>query len=85
MNRNDPQVQFNGRLVLLGFGSVGQAVLPLLFRHLGLTPDRVTIVKAGEHKVDEAKRHGVHVIVQALTKDNYRSVLDPCCRPATSC
>ncbi len=27
-----------GNLVMVGFGSIGQAVLPLLFRHLDLQP-----------------------------------------------
>ena len=38
--------QLPGQLVMLGCRSIGQAVLPLILRHLGVTPDRVTIVTA---------------------------------------
>ena len=34
--------QLPGQLVMLGCGSIGQAVLPLILRHLGVTPDRIT-------------------------------------------
>ena len=37
-------VAFGGRLVMLGFGSIGQGVLPLILRHIdmprGPDPDR---------------------------------------------
>ena len=41
-------VVFPGRLVFLGFGSIGQGVLPLILRHVGIQPDQVTIVTADE-------------------------------------
>jgi len=31
-------VGFSGRLVMLGFGSIGQGVLPLKLRHIGIVP-----------------------------------------------
>ena len=40
---------FPGRLIFIGFGSIGQGVLPLILRHVGgLTPDRITIVTADD-------------------------------------
>ena len=48
--------QFHGRLVFVGFGSIGQGVLPLILRHIGgLTPERMTIITA-----DEAGRAAHH-------------------------
>ncbi|MDF2764111.1 MAG: hss, partial [Rhodospirillales bacterium] len=41
-------VRFAGRLVIVGFGSIGQGVLPLLLRHVELDPRRITIVTADE-------------------------------------
>jgi homospermidine synthase len=32
-------VAFNGRLVMLGFGSIGQGVLPLILRHIDIPVD----------------------------------------------
>src|SRR5438128_2482128 len=43
----DPKyVAFTGRLVIVGFGSIGQGVLPLLLRHIELRPDQIVIITA---------------------------------------
>ncbi|HKY94508.1 MAG TPA: saccharopine dehydrogenase NADP-binding domain-containing protein, partial [Kiloniellales bacterium] len=67
---------FSGRLLLLGFGSIGQGVLPLLLKHIELTPDRIQIVTAAEAGRAIAKEYGVPFHVEALTQANYRDVLD---------
>ena len=36
---------FDGRLVMLGYGSIGQGVLPLLLRHIEMRPEQILIVK----------------------------------------
>ena len=66
-----------GNLVMVGFGSIGQAVLPLLFRHLDLHPRQVRIVSAGESGGEVAQEFGVPFTPQALTKENYLDVLEP--------
>ena len=38
--------EFPGRILLVGFGSIGQGVLPLILRHIGIAPERITIVTA---------------------------------------
>lgn len=68
---------FNGRMVIVGFGSIGQGVLPLLFRHLVIKPEQVTIVTAEERGHGEADEYGVKFINKPLTRDNYRDVLAP--------
>ena len=37
-------IAFSGRLVIVGFGSIGQGVLPLLLRHLEIRPDQKLVV-----------------------------------------
>jgi homospermidine synthase len=70
--------QFAGRLVIIGFGSIGQGVLPLILRHIGgLTPARITIVTADDAGRDEAAQFGISFVVQPLTPENYREVLKP--------
>ncbi len=71
------EARLPGRLVMIGCGSIGQAVMPLLFRHLGLTAERVTVVTADERGHDVAAAFGVAFVKQALTPGNYRSVLEP--------
>jgi homospermidine synthase len=70
-------VVFPGRLVFVGFGSIGQGVLPLILRHVGIQPDQITIVTADEDGEKIAQEYGVRFIKQALTRGNYKTVLDP--------
>jgi homospermidine synthase len=66
-----------GQLVMLGFGSIGQAVLPVMFQELGIAPSRVKVVKTSEDHSGVAARFGVEVIVESLHKGNYETVLRP--------
>lgn len=68
-------VSFGGRLVMLGCGFIGKGVLPLLFKHITLTPDRVSIIAADESGREAAEYFGVSFEVNPLTRDNYRQVL----------
>jgi homospermidine synthase len=70
-------VKFPGRIVCIGFGSIGQGVLPLILRHIGVAPERITIVTADENGKQEAAEYGIKFINNALTRENYRQVLDP--------
>jgi len=35
---------FNGRIVFFGFGSVAECTLPILLRHVNISPDKITII-----------------------------------------
>lgn len=69
-------VDFPGRVVMVGFGSIGQGVLPLILRHIGVPPERIVIVTAEEAGKAEAEKYGVRFIVEPLVRENYRRVLD---------
>jgi homospermidine synthase len=77
MPQHPVHVEFPGRLVFVGFGSIGQGVLPLILRHVGISPDRITILTADEAGKSEAAEYGIKFIVEPLTTDNYQQVLDP--------
>jgi len=68
---------FTGALVMVGFGSVGQAVLPLLLRELSIPPKRVTVVKTGPDRSGIARTLGAQVIGRALDPGNFEAVLEP--------
>ncbi len=70
-------VAFPGRLVIVGFGSIGQGVLPLLLRHLEIPADRITIITAEPRGHDVAAEYGIRFIQTALTRGNYRALLEP--------
>ncbi|MEI6732771.1 MAG: saccharopine dehydrogenase C-terminal domain-containing protein [Comamonadaceae bacterium] len=73
-------VTFTGRLVMVGFGAIGQGVLPLLLRHIHIRPEQIVIITADEQGLREAQRYGVRHDVTPLTRDNYRSLLEPLLR-----
>jgi homospermidine synthase len=70
-------VRFTGRLVFVGFGSVGQGSLPLLLRHIDMPRDRIVIVTGDERGRKEAEHYGIKFVVRPLTRENYRAILDP--------
>jgi homospermidine synthase len=69
-------VNFPGRLLIVGFGSIGQGVLPLILRHIGIDKKRIRIIAADDLGKWLAKKEGIAFKVQPLTRDNYQSVLD---------
>jgi homospermidine synthase len=74
-------VKFRGRLVIVGFGSIGQGVLPLILRHIDMKANQVTVVTAEDRGQKEAKDLGVRFMVEPLTRENYASILEPLLGP----
>src|SRR5215475_8844915 len=70
-------VEFPGRILLIGFGSIGQGVLPLILRHIAISPDRITIVTAEDKGSAEAAEYGVKFVKERLTRENFRRILSP--------
>jgi homospermidine synthase len=68
---------FTGRLVIVGFGSIGQGVLPLILKHLDADPAKITIVTAEERGHGVAREYGVRFVLRRLTPANYKDVLTP--------
>jgi hypothetical protein len=69
-----------GRLLLIGFGSIGAGVLPLLLRHVSVPAERVTLLTApdrGAEATAAAAAHGLACVIATLTPDNYRQVRAP--------
>jgi homospermidine synthase len=77
MSEHEIHVTFAGKIVFVGFGSIGQGVLPLILRHIGTSADRITIVTAEAKGRAEAEHFGVKFVQAALTPDNYRRILEP--------
>jgi homospermidine synthase len=77
MTRTTKFAKFRGRLVIVGFGSIGQGVLPLILRHIDMKANQVTVVTAEDRGQKEAKDLGVRFMVEPLTRENYASILEP--------
>ena len=68
-------VAFHRRLVMLGFGSIGQGVLPLILRHIEIPAENITIISGDARGQEVAGEHGISFTVQPLNRDNFQSVL----------
>src|SRR4051794_38955122 len=68
---------FSGKVVMVGFGCVGQGVLPVLEPALGVGPGRITIVTPCREMPQMAARFGAEMIVTALAAENFEKVLSP--------
>ena len=66
---------FTGKILVLGYGSVGQAVLPLLLRHLNLDPSNITVLEKDNNKKRFDERHkgtGIKYVRKEIDKNNYQ-------------
>jgi homospermidine synthase len=77
MSQFPVHVQFPGRLVIVGLGSIGQGVLPLILRHMGISADRITVVTADERGEKVAAEYGVRFLKQPLVEKNHVQILKP--------
>lgn len=67
----------SGPLVMIGFGSIGKGVLPLIERHFSFDKSRFVVIAPDDkdrHLLDE---RGIRFLHQAITRDNYHEILEP--------
>ena len=68
---------FNGRILMIGYGSVAQCTLPILAKHLDVPLDKVTVMdfedKSGE--LTEWTARGVRCVRDRITPDNLGTLL----------
>lgn len=79
--KNELLAPFDGKITMIGFGSIGQALLPLLMRHFGVRAPDIRIVKPGEDRSGLAKELGVEVVPARLEEGNFAAVLEPLVGP----
>ncbi|MFA5997906.1 MAG: saccharopine dehydrogenase C-terminal domain-containing protein [Candidatus Paceibacterota bacterium] len=66
---------FDGKILIVGFGSIGQGVLPLLLRHFSTPPENITIVTADTRGEEVAREYGVRFVVDPLVPENYEGIV----------
>ena len=71
------KLDFQGRIIMVGCGGVGQAVLPVLERHIADLHGRLLVIAADESGRMVAERHGAQFLHGLLTPGNYRNLLKP--------
>ena len=71
-------VVFNGRILILGYGSVGQAILPVIIKHIGLDLNKIIVLEKDNHKKLFDERHGgsgIKYVRKEILPNNYKTEL----------
>jgi len=73
-------IDFGGRILVIGLGSIGLGIIPLLVRHVNFCKTNPIRVITGDDRLEAAKlirkEYGIESLIQYLTKDNYEAILD---------
>ncbi len=69
--------EIDGPIVLIGFGSIGKGVLPLIERHIGFDRSRFVVIDPSDKDRKLLDERGIRFVKTALIKDNYADVLKP--------
>ncbi|MCE9550233.1 MAG: saccharopine dehydrogenase NADP-binding domain-containing protein [Betaproteobacteria bacterium] len=67
--------QFKNNIVLIGCGSIGQGLLPLLFKAFAINPTRITIITADDNGRQVADKFAVKYFIDPLTPETYQAIL----------
>jgi homospermidine synthase len=70
-------IKFNGRILMIGFGSVGHCTMPLIARHFDMPLARVAVVEMDDHGEEIAPyvAKGVTYEIKEITRRNFKQVL----------
>lgn len=69
--------EITGPVVLIGLGSIGRGVLPLLERHLAFDRDRMVVIEPRPQAAPLLEELGLAHVQAHVTRENYRELLTP--------
>jgi len=69
--------EITGPVVMIGFGSIGRGMLPLLERHFRFDRSRMVVIDPNDADRRLLDERGIRFVHQAVTVDNYRHLLSP--------
>jgi homospermidine synthase len=69
--------KIDGPIVMIGFGSIGKGVLPLIERHFEFDRKRLVVVDPDDSDRALLDKAGIRFVHQAVTRDRYRHLLKP--------
>ncbi len=77
MTTHTRHASWQGPILMLGFGSIGRGVLPLILRHIDCDRSRITIIDPSDLNKKIAGAEEIKFVQEAITKANYKSLLKP--------
>jgi homospermidine synthase len=69
--------EIDGPVVVIGFGSIGRGVLPLLERHFKFDRKRLTVIDPSDANRKLLDERGIRFVHKGITPGNYREILTP--------
>ncbi|WP_181708578.1 homospermidine synthase [Chthonobacter rhizosphaerae] len=75
MNSSLVHGTISGPVVLIGFGSIGRGILPLLERHIEFDKSRMTVIDPVDTDRSLLDERGIAFLKEAVTRENYRTLL----------
>ena len=69
--------RITGPIVMIGFGSIGKGMLPLIERHFEFDRSRLVVIDPNDKDRRILDEKGIRFVHKGLTPDNYRDVLTP--------
>ena len=71
------KIPFKGKILMIGFGSVGHCAMPLLVKHIDMPADRIAVVDGDDHSAEMApyRKLGVTYEVRPIVPGNMNEVL----------
>jgi homospermidine synthase len=70
-------MKFNGKLLMIGCGSVAQCAVPLVLKLIEMPAQNITVLDFADNRdrVKEALARGVHYVIDRITLNNYEKIL----------
>ena len=70
-------MKFNGRLLVIGCGSVSQCAIPIILKQFEMPSEKITIMDFADNRarVQDALKQGVNYVFDRVTKENYKQLL----------
>ena len=69
--------KIDGPIVLVGFGSIGKGVLPLIERHFTFDKSKFVVIDPSDKDRRLLDQRGIRFVQKALVRDNYREIMEP--------
>ncbi|WP_373355912.1 homospermidine synthase [Pseudoroseicyclus sp. CXY001] len=67
--------RIDGRLVMIGYGSIGRGTLPLIERHFDVAREQMMVIEPSAEGQALLAERGIPHLGVAITRENYREVL----------
>jgi len=75
--RGKVKMQFKGKILVIGCGSVSQCAIPLVLKLIDAPPKNITVMDFVDNRprVKENLDKGVNYVIDRVTRENYRNLL----------